>query len=476
MVQVRPARNACRAAPPKITGGASSGSTITAISTPPRRLARARAAPMPPTKAKARPPSSGARRRSAARRAAARPGRWPPSGAASASGAPVASHWARHLTAATSFQRQRAQRQQIERAVLEVALEQPLQRQQAGQRQPDPGRAAAPRPPAAAGPARRPAAAGWPRRRRSPAPAAAAAAAPGQRQLAPQAAAIQATHAPTSTARGRRSAGDRAPPPGSGRRRPGARPSSRRTGCATRRRAAPGARPAATAAAARRAAAPGPGAGAGRPRAAAPPGRAAGSVPAARRPRAPRRRRRRSSRAWNTSSSRAVRAVFSPSWWPSRWQCNRRASSASRSPAAPRKPHIAPSAAGSARPRRAAGWSCPRRWRPTSATASPAARRQVDSPRTARRSPRCTARFCDVKRDDHRALARRRRLQPGERAAAHGRATLRGVYETRGRTGTDAARAGRCVSGPIMRAILRTDFRAASNRERISPSWRPSTA
>ena len=76
----------------------------------------------------------------------------------------------------------------------------------------------------------------------------AAAAAPGQRQFA-----AEESGQTSALIRGdlQRARGDRQrvvrPPPGSGRRRPGARPSARRTGRAGRRRAAPAARPAATA-------------------------------------------------------------------------------------------------------------------------------------------------------------------------------------------------------------------------------------
>ena len=88
----RPAK-ASSAPPPKITGGTNSGSTITAVSRPPRRAPRLSAAPIPPAKAKARPPTraqakisgasaSGAPKRDG--RDAARPApaarRWPATG------------------------------------------------------------------------------------------------------------------------------------------------------------------------------------------------------------------------------------------------------------------------------------------------------------------------------------------------------------------------------------------------------------
>ena len=56
-------------------------------------------------------------------------------GASTARGAPLASHWAAHLAAATSSSPGRPEAEQVQSPVLEIALEQPLQRQQGGQGQ-----------------------------------------------------------------------------------------------------------------------------------------------------------------------------------------------------------------------------------------------------------------------------------------------------------------------------------------------------
>ncbi len=101
MRQSRPAASAPSAPPPKITGGAISGSTIIAMISPPRRLPSASDAPSPPTNAKARPPIAAVPKISGASASGA-PSAAAAIGAASANGAPAAVQWARHLTAATA--------------------------------------------------------------------------------------------------------------------------------------------------------------------------------------------------------------------------------------------------------------------------------------------------------------------------------------------------------------------------------------
>ena len=299
-----------------------------------------------------------------------------------------------------------AEGQQVQRAVLVVALEQPLERQQ---RRPGPG-PPRPRPAAMAASrcglrpdgqrqqggdagveAQRPPAA----RRRGPRPA------PVSRREQDRPGRLIA---PISSARGRRSAGGRARRPGSGRRRPGA--SAISSPKRARQRGverAPAARPAATAAAARPSAGPGPGAAAGRPTAGAPPGRAGRSAPARRR--RPRRRGRRpagparlerqllAGRARRLQPVLVADQVQAVARARRRLERRRRRRSRSR-PASGR--HQAGDGAQQAGLARAVGARSAR-------TASPAARRSV-RPANSRRSPRATRQVLEVQARDHGAL------------------------------------------------------------------------
>ncbi len=451
------------APPPKITGGAISGSTIIAMISPPRRLPSASAAPSPPTKANARPPIaavpkiSGARRERRAQRCGGdrrgqrqrRAGRGPVGEA---------------LDRRDRLQRRRPQRQQVERAVLEVALEHPLQREQRGQRQRDPGDAGGDR--------RQPLRLGaggerdqrGDRRVEAERQQRAAAAAPGQRQLAPieHASARQVR----SCARARwcalRSAAGR------GRRRAIRPPPARcarhqlaEAGRGGARRAARTARRAARARADWRPAAPAPGAAAGRPTGGAPRDPAAASGPA----RPPPASRRAASPPVQSHLEQQLVAGAAAGLQPVLVADagGRRRGAPRRPPARPRRPgrrSFPP--AGAMKPAMARSrLVLPAPFGPVSATASPAASRQARSPASSTPLAALQRQGLDAERGDHRI---------GIDSPAAGAWTNRAPASmtTRGRMpgasiGSARREAGRCVSRPSARDPG-TDFRAALNR------------
>ena len=349
---------------------------------------------------------------------------------------------ARHLTAQVSSSGSRRQRQQVQRAVLEVALEQALERRAGRPAPAPPRRRRRRRPPAAPAPARWPAAAGWRRRRRSPRassgppprPQASASLAAQQDGQARSRADLQRpgrdrqriVHRGQDQAAAGQVRGHQLAEQGAASRRPagasGSSSSHSGRGAATSRASARRRRWPAESRRTSRSEQP-------------------ASAPASRPPPARPRRPPPLQRAWNSSSSRAVRAPASarPGGRPGagRRRAPRPASGRRRRRSRPRSGGSSPATARSR-------LVLPAPLAPVSATASPAARRSGQSARTARRPPRRTANVSQLAGADHRQ---------DRRSVGHGRArmdayTLR-VYESARppSPGGPAPRgAGRCVS------------------------------
>ena len=394
------------------------------------------------------------RRRSSAPSAGGAPSAMAAIGGGEARGAPVATHCARHFTAATSLQRQRAQRQQVQRAVLEVALEQALQRQQARpapappRRRPGAIGASAP----GVGPGAR-AAQAWRRRRRSPAPAAA-------RRRRPRPAPARAGRSGASAFIARQLEAARGDRQGIVHRGQDQAAAGQVRGHQLAEQAPGGPRPAAPAA---------------RPAATAPAGLAISRASARRRrwPAESLRTSRSSSRVRSSVSAAAARRraiAAGPAGLEA--QLLARGARGLQPVLVAEQVHAAPRGR---RPARAAPTSPAKRDPPggradeagdgahEAGLAGPVGARSAPPPRRPpgrgqgreqRRSPRAHGQVFDAQR--------RRSSQPRRRPAAHGREPTRGLRDARPRR-DDAARGERCVSG------MRRGGRCVSGHQRAIP-------